>query len=105
MLTGYDAYYYDREYRRPLPVLRVKFDDPVANLAVHRCRTRRLSRPVRTFGRINRWLYQGLHHLDFPFLWQLRPAWDIVVIVFFSGRNSVELHRNLDRLPALADCN
>ena len=36
-------------------------------------------------GRINRWLYQGLHHLDFPFLWQFRPAWDFVVIVLLAG--------------------
>jgi hypothetical protein len=27
-----------------------------------------------------RWLYRGLHSLDFPWLYNHRPAWDIVVI-------------------------
>lgn len=31
-------------------------------------------------GRWNRWLYRGLHSLDFPFLRYRRPLWDIVVI-------------------------
>src|SRR5207302_1982177 len=32
-----------------------------------------------------RWLYHGLHSVDFPWLYNYRPAWDIVVIVFMLG--------------------
>jgi hypothetical protein len=85
LLTGCDAYYYDREWRRPLPVLRVKFDDPQRSwLYIDVQRASLVARYERS-GRINRWLYEGLHHLDFPFLWASRPAWDIAVIVLLAG--------------------
>jgi hypothetical protein len=32
-----------------------------------------------------RWLYRGLHSLDFPWLYEYRPLWDIVVITFMLG--------------------
>jgi hypothetical protein len=34
---------------------------------------------------VNRWLYHGLHSLDFPWLYNYRPLWDIVVITFMLG--------------------
>jgi hypothetical protein len=34
---------------------------------------------------VNRWLYHGLHSLSFPFLYNHRPLWDIVVITFMVG--------------------
>ncbi len=34
---------------------------------------------------MTRWLYHGLHSLDFPWLYNYRPAWDIVVITFMLG--------------------
>jgi hypothetical protein len=34
---------------------------------------------------INRWLYHGLHSLDFPWLYNYRPLWDIVVITLMLG--------------------
>jgi hypothetical protein len=34
---------------------------------------------------VNRWLYSALHSLDFPFLYNYRPLWDIVVIAFMLG--------------------
>jgi hypothetical protein len=36
-------------------------------------------------SRLNRWLYHGLHSLDFPFLYHARPAWDIVVVALSLG--------------------
>ena len=36
-------------------------------------------------SRRERWLYQGLHSLDFPFLYFRRPLWDIVAIVLSIG--------------------
>jgi hypothetical protein len=29
---------------------------------------------------VNRWLYHGLHSMDLPWLYNYRPAWDIVVL-------------------------
>ena len=34
---------------------------------------------------VNRWLYHGLHSLDFPWLYNYRPLWDIVVITLMLG--------------------
>ena len=34
---------------------------------------------------VNRWLYNGLHSLNFPWLYNYRPLWDIVVITFMVG--------------------
>ena len=34
---------------------------------------------------MSRWLYHGLHSLDFPWLYNYRPLWDIVVITFMLG--------------------
>jgi hypothetical protein len=35
--------------------------------------------------RLTRWLYHGLHSLDFPGLYNRRPLWDIVVISLSLG--------------------
>jgi hypothetical protein len=35
--------------------------------------------------RIQRWLYHGLHSLDFPWLYERRPLWDIVVLTLCLG--------------------
>jgi hypothetical protein len=85
LLADYDGYYYDRDRTAPLPVLRVKFDDangtwmyidPAASQVVSRF-TRR--------ERLQRWLYHGLHSLDFPFWYYRRPLWDAGVIALCSG--------------------
>jgi hypothetical protein len=34
---------------------------------------------------VNRWLYHGLHSLDFPWLYKYRPLWDVVVIGLMLG--------------------
>ena len=34
---------------------------------------------------MERWLYHGLHSLNFPWLYNYRPLWDIVVITFMAG--------------------
>jgi len=35
--------------------------------------------------RLQRWIYHGLHSLDFSFWYYSRPAWDIGVIVLCAG--------------------
>jgi hypothetical protein len=85
MLTEYDDYYYSRGNVTPLPVLRVKFGDPMQTwLYVDP----QMSQPLATVHRLNRverWLFNGLHSLDFSFWYNSRPLWDIVMLVLLGG--------------------
>ena len=85
LVRDYDAYYYDRDGDLPLPVVRVKLDDPDETwlyvdptLCTVQLRNHRLSR-------LERWLFNGLHSLDFGFWFDSRPLWDIVVITLSLG--------------------
>jgi uncharacterized iron-regulated membrane protein len=82
LLTRYDNYYYTTHDRfRPLPVLRVKFDDP-ENIWYHiDLQTGEVVNRLTARGRVARWIYNGLHSLDFHFLISRRPLWDAVVIL------------------------
>lgn len=84
-LDQYDAYYYDRDRRLSLPVLRVRYDDPQRTWLYFDPRRGAIARKEERLTRINRWLYHGLHSLDFPFLYYRRPLWDVVVIVLSLG--------------------
>jgi uncharacterized iron-regulated membrane protein len=88
MLTAYDNYYYSRHPERgerPLPILRVRFDDERHTwFHLDPLTGQILDRSTRT-NRIYRWLYNGLHSFDIWWLWQRRPLWDICVIVFSLG--------------------
>jgi hypothetical protein len=84
-LQEYDAHYYDLRAGRALPVLRVRYADDVRTwLYLDPVRGAIVQRTDDT-RRLRRWLYQGLHSLDFPFLYYKRPLWDIVVIVLSIG--------------------
>ena len=37
------------------------------------------------FTRIERWMFNGRHSLNFPMLYQQRPLWDLVMIVLGAG--------------------
>jgi len=85
VLNQYDAYYLDRRRERPLPVILARLNDAEHTRYYVDPRTARV---VGTYGSrnwMNRWLYHGLHSLDFPWLYNYRPAWDIVVITFMLG--------------------
>ncbi len=84
-LEEYDSYYYARERVKPLPVLRVKFDDPERTWYYLDARTGSILLKSQTLSRTERWLYNGLHSFDFPFLLQRRPLWDVVVIALSLG--------------------
>jgi len=84
-LSEYDAHYYDLRGARPLPVLRVQYADANRTwLYVDPERGAIVQRTDDT-RRLRRWLYQGLHSLDFPALYYKRPLWDIVVIGLSIG--------------------
>jgi hypothetical protein len=84
-LDGYDAYYYDRHGELPLPVLRVRYLDPQRTWVYADPSRGAIVLKEERLSRLNRWLYHGLHSLDFPFLYYRRPLWDIVVIVLSLG--------------------
>ena len=84
-LRAYDDYYYDRSRRRRLPVLRVSYDDPQRTWLYFDPHRGAIARTEDRLSRVNRWLYHGLHSLDFPFLYDRRPLWDIVVILLSLG--------------------
>ena len=84
-LEDYDAYYYDRDRTLSLPVLRVRYADPQRTWLYLDPRRGAIVRKEERLTRVNRWLYHGLHSLDFPFLYHRRPLWDIVVIALSVG--------------------
>jgi hypothetical protein len=88
ILTAYDNYYYSRKYEKRLPVLRVKDGD---NWSYIDLRTGQLVLQQDTGARVERWLYHGLHSLDFSFLVYKRPLWDIIVLVLMLGGTTVSV--------------
>jgi len=84
-LTEYDGYYYNPSGTRSLPVLRVRYADPQETWLYVDPATGSIAQRSEKITRLRRWLYQGLHSLDFPFLYFRRPLWDIVVIVLSVG--------------------
>lgn len=84
-LEAYDGYYYDPRGADPLPVLRVRYADPQETWLYLDPRSGGIVQRSERITRLQRWLYQGLHSLDFPFLYFRRPLWDFVVIVLSVG--------------------
>jgi len=85
LLRDYDSYYYARNGAAPLPVLRVKFDDPDATWVYVDPRKSELVALTHRSSRIERWLFNGLHSLDFAFWYDKRPLWDIGMILLSLG--------------------
>jgi len=89
VLDEYDDYYYSRTTvdgpNAPLPFLRVKFNDPMESWYYVDLNTSELVYQSDRWGRVERWLYHGLHSLDFRFFYGSRPLWDITVIVLLLG--------------------
>ncbi len=95
ILQTYDNYYYDRESAdgptRPLPVLRVEYDDPAKTALYIDLQT---AEPVYRSHRLNRairWLYNGFHSLDFGAFYRTRPMWDVVIVLLLIGGTFVSL--------------
>lgn len=92
-LDDYDSYYYNTlssfdlglpKAARLLPVLQVKFDDPNATWLYLTPGNAQILKAER-LDRRNRWGYYGLHGFDFDFLFNNRPIWDIVILIFLAG--------------------
>ena len=85
LLDDYDSYYYSRGRQTPLPVLRVKLADPGETWLYIDPGLSRVLASVHRLNRVERWLFNGLHSLDFAFWHDRRPLWDIGVIALSLG--------------------
>ncbi|MXY67054.1 MAG: hypothetical protein F4Y47_00645 [Acidobacteriia bacterium] len=84
-LEDYDSYYYSRNRTLPIPVLRLRFADAVRTWLYVDPQRGLILRKEERLTRLNRWLYHGLHSLDFRFLYDRRPLWDLTVITLCLG--------------------
>ena len=85
LLAEYDDYYYSRNNQLPLPVLRMKFNDPAKSWIYVDPGKSELLSLIHSYSRVERWLYSGLHSLDFAFWYHKRPLWDLGVILLLLG--------------------
>jgi hypothetical protein len=84
-VAQYDAYYRDRRRELPLPVIRALVNDEDGTRVYINPATGRVVATYSSRQWVSRWVYHGLHSFDFPWLYNYRPAWDIVVITFMLG--------------------
>jgi hypothetical protein len=85
VLEQYDAYYLDRRRQLPLPVILARLNDAEQTRYYIDPKTGRVVGNYSAANWVSRWLYHGLHSFDFPWLYNHRPLWDIVVITFMVG--------------------
>jgi len=85
VLTDYDSYYYSRGRQKPLPVLRVKFADAAETWFYVDTEMGQVLASIPRLARVERWVYNGLHSLDFSFWYDKRPLWDIAVLLLLAG--------------------
>jgi hypothetical protein len=91
-LDHHDAWYYAREphtmgghRERPLPVVRLRFDDANDTWAVIDPRTGALLQTSDRHRRADRWLFAFLHSFDLPALLATRPGWDLWMLGFSAA--------------------
>jgi|RhiMethySRZTD1v2_1073278.scaffolds.fasta_scaffold04733_17 PepSY-associated transmembrane protein len=85
LLFEYDSYYYSRGRQKPLPVLRVQFADAAQTWFYVDTEMGQVLASIPRLARVERWLYNGLHSLDFAFWYDTRPLWDIGMLVLLAG--------------------
>ncbi|MGH9204741.1 MAG: hypothetical protein ACRD2A_26230, partial [Vicinamibacterales bacterium] len=83
LLTETDSYYYGRN--AVVPILKIVLGDPARTWVYVDPKTARLVSVVNRRDRVERWLYHGLHSLDFSFWYGTRPLWDAGVILLLAG--------------------
>jgi hypothetical protein len=85
VMDQYDAYYLDRSRERRLPVIYARMNDEGNSRYYIDPKTARVVGAYNSRNWVDRWLYHGLHSLSFPWLYNYRPLWDIIVITFMLG--------------------
>lgn len=84
-LDEYDLYYYARHQPKRLPMLRARFNDQRATWFHIDPATGTILERIDRSNRVQRWIYNGLHSWDFRLLWDRRPLWDVLLIIFSLG--------------------
>lgn len=79
LLTEEDDYWYSHHTRRPLPVLRIGFDDESSTVFYIDPLTGDLLARIDDSQRSYRWLFSALHSLDFRVLRHAPPAWKATI--------------------------
>jgi len=85
VIDQYDYYYFDRTQQRPLPVILALMHDADGTRHYVDSRTGTVAGTYSDRNWARRFFYNGLHSLSFPWLYNHRPLWDIVVITFMIG--------------------
>jgi hypothetical protein len=91
LMARYDRYYLDRHHVAPLPVVLVELNDAAGGRYYVDPKSARIVGGYSAANFLDRWLYHGLHSMNFPWLYNYRPAWDIVVIAFMLGGTGLAL--------------
>jgi hypothetical protein len=91
VIDQYDRYYLDRTRRLPLPVILAQLTTGRETRYYIDAHTASVLRAYDSRSWVNRWLYAGLHSLDFPWLYNYRPLWDIVVISLMLGGTALSV--------------
>ena len=91
-VVDYDTYYYARDEHtmtggtdKPLPILRVRFDDPSHTWVHIDPRTGTIISQTDDARRLSRWLFEMLHSWDWLPLLDRRPLWDTLLILLSLG--------------------
>ena len=85
LITDYDAYYLDRHRELPLPALRVRLKGVPQTTLYIDPHTARIVGGYSSAMWAERWLYHGFHSINLPWLYNHRPAWDLVVLALMLG--------------------
>jgi hypothetical protein len=91
VIEKYDAYYLNRRGLLPLPVIRAIVNDADRSRFYIDPKTGRIVGSYNASTWVTRWVYHGLHSFDFPWLYNYRPAWDIVVLTFMLGGTALSV--------------
>jgi hypothetical protein len=81
----YDNYYRSRAKSQPLPVLRVRYDDATGTWLYIDPHRGSIALRSQQHNRVRRWLYNGLHKFDFPYLYERRTLWQLAIVVLSIG--------------------
>lgn len=84
-----DAYYFGHHALRPLPVYRVIAADAGRTRYYLDAATGRLLAKTDTGRQWYRWLFEGVHRLDFAAPLRARPFWDALMLLLLAGVTGV----------------
>ena len=85
LISEEDAYYFKDSERSVLPVYRVVLKDDESTRYYIDPQSGALLQRTDATARWYRWLFGGLHRIDFTAFMRARPAWDIIMLTLMLG--------------------